>query len=377
MVGSICKLPNELMSLIFDSAHDTAAFELANSGFDEVITRTTARTLICLLSTLLSVNRTWRHLARSLCTIWTVVPIVKELNSPFSLEDFVERSGSRPLTLVACMSKDELRRVFDALDPLMVLSRVHSLSIAILRWDAGYPVFLWTVDRWNFPALKHFALSGIYLYPNLEGAWNWFTGLADQVTSIELGTVYLPHHDGILPIIPTIPCSHLERLTVHYYYEDIAALLSNGVFPKLNVFQLRNVVTDKVPSRPLPALRLLIIEEGYSVCSRLALALIELAPRLDCLVFLAWTGYYHENFLSRFEVGDGHASAGPIHAPSLKRLVLRDGILRKSTLQRVSQRRQALVYPAHEWNIQLENVQLVEDGDETLMMQLAASVSLT
>ncbi|KZO93988.1 hypothetical protein CALVIDRAFT_565955 [Calocera viscosa TUFC12733] len=369
MVGSICKLPTDLLSLIFESAHDAAAFELINSGFDEVITRATARTLICLLSTLLSVNRAWRHLALSLRSIWTVVPILNELNSPLSLEDFVERSGSRPLTLVACMSKDDLRPVIDALDPLMVLSRVHSLSIMILHWDAGYPVFLWTVELWKFPALQHFALSGIYLYPNLEEAWNWFTGLADQLASLELGRAGLPNH-SLLPIVPTIPYSHLQHLTFHAYHDGIAALLCNGIFPTLTELHLGTVMTEDVPSRPMPALRLLTIEAGNFIsfhnviCSHLAIILIELAPKLDCLVFTSGIDYHHERLLLMFEFGYGHAIRGPIHAPSLKRLVLRRGTLRRSTLQMVSEHRQALVCPAHEWDIDLENVQLVSDAEK-------------
>ncbi|KZO93993.1 hypothetical protein CALVIDRAFT_600225 [Calocera viscosa TUFC12733] len=368
-LASINELPNELLCLIFELAHETALLDFRRFFRHDKLTWTTAGTLLSLIWTLSSVSRRWRNLVHSMPSWWTVIPLIDWLHSPWTLEDFAKLSANRPLTLVTNVVDDKLRVRLNSLQTSEVLPRIHTVWIAApssARYDEEELSRVRDlVESLALPGLQHVVLHWLLICLDIEWVRNWVAVLARQLVSIQLYNTDLwplHHHQSL----PTMSFPRLDKLTFSRYYECVTSLLVHGVFPSLTELHLGLTLTTEVSSRTMPALRLLTMSAGREDSYRLPFVFLDAAPRLERVEFASRDDFCKELLLYRFHLGHQVPFVQAINAPSLKCLALRGGTLRLSALQKINEHRSALVAPPHDWDIKLEYVRLESDDEKPL-----------
>ncbi|KZT54793.1 hypothetical protein CALCODRAFT_499388 [Calocera cornea HHB12733] len=351
----IYRIPSELLSIIFELAHADASRRLCDTWWSHIGTRNYARDVMRLLATLCTVSHTWRNLALSLPRLWMVIPIINLQDGPFALEDFVARSSSLPLTVVASGPQEHKYEALQAVTQSHILSRIHRVNIATPHADMGsHGVVATTLTR-HFPAMEHVAFAD--LFGELHS--QWIILHAEQLVSMKMDHFFASG----LGFPRKVSFARLERLILNVYSPETAPLLTHGVFPLLVELHLGGASTNECPSHPLPSLRLLALRtinfDGYL----LTLRFLPIAPSLECIIF---TGDKREKerLLAKFcpATETEEEKASPIHAPQLQRLILRGGgQIGDSILKRAMKHRAGSVLPHHDWTIELEHVTILLD----------------
>ncbi|CAE6350690.1 unnamed protein product [Rhizoctonia solani] len=138
LASSIQRLPDEILSRVFDYAINLYDVEQSHHLSAQYRTQVTYRNL----HTLLGVCTAWRRVGISHCALWSLVPVVRNRNDRFmstAAQLSLERAARSKLHLVAELNRDRLdmetyvREILTQYGPRFSTINLHSDSMAPIR----------------------------------------------------------------------------------------------------------------------------------------------------------------------------------------------------------------------------------------------------